>query len=172
MRRPGRDNDRWLDDKSLDRSWDERSALMARSIQAGSRVADVGAGAQSLRSALPPNCTYIPVDIVQRSLDTVVCDFNREEPPELFADYVIASGLLEYINNVSQIIKWMASTAPNVVLSYESADGQTSDYRRKSGWVNHHTGEEIREMLSDARLTVVDMAGWRRQTIYWLTSLA
>jgi hypothetical protein len=59
---------------------------MARGIRPGSRVVDVGAGAQALRSALPPHCTYVPIDIVQRTPDTVVCDLNREDPPTLFAD--------------------------------------------------------------------------------------
>jgi hypothetical protein len=161
-------NKRWLDNNSLDESWDERSSLMARHIPAGSRVVDVGAGAQALRSVLPPDCTYVPVDIVQRTPDTITCDLNREEPPALSADYLVASGLVEYINDAGRLVRWMASVAPNIVLSYEAADGESRRYRRNSGWVNDYTQGEIRELLSRNGLKVADSATWRRQTIYWL----
>jgi hypothetical protein len=160
---------RWLDDKSLDESWDERSILMAGDIRAGSRVVDVGAGAQALRSVLPPDCTYVPVDIVQRTPDTITCDLNREEPPMLSAYYLVASGVVEYINDAGRLVRWMASVAPNVVLSYEAADGESRSYRRRSGWVNDYTEGGIRELLSCNGLMVVDSATWRRQTIYWLS---
>jgi hypothetical protein len=161
-------NKRWLDDRSFDESWDERSRLMARGIRPGSRVVDVGAGAQALRSALPPHCTYVPIDIVQRTPDTVVCDLNREDPPTLFADYIVASGLVEYVKDVPQLIRWIAGVAPNIVLSYEAADGETRYYRRRSGWVNSYTEKEIRQLLGRGGLDVVDSAVWRRQTVYWL----
>lgn len=168
LRPAGRRNKRWLDNNSLDESWDERSSLMARDIRAGSRVVDVGAGAQALRSVLPSDCTYVPVDIVQRTPDTITCDLNRDEPPALSADYLVASGLVEYINDAGRLVRWMASVAPNVVLSYEPADGESRRYRRSSGWVNDYTEGEIRELLSGNGLMVVDSATWRRQTIYWL----
>jgi hypothetical protein len=168
LRRLGHGNRRWLDDSSLDESWDERSRLMARSIQPGSRVVDVGAGAQALRSALPTGCTYVPIDIVQRTPDTIVCDLNRDDLPRLAADYLIASGVLEYITDVDRLIAWMTSVAPRIVLSYETADGETRYHRRKSGWVNDYTEREVCELVRRHDLAVAESAAWRRQTIYWL----
>jgi hypothetical protein len=141
---------------------------MARGIRTGSRVVDVGAGAQALRSALPPECSYVPIDVVRRTPDTIVCDLNREEPPKLSVDYLVASGVIEYINDAARLIKWMASVAPNVVLSYEAADGESRSYRRNAGWVNDYTENEIQKLFSSNGLSVVDSATWRRQTIYWL----
>lgn len=166
--RTRRSNDRWLDGQALDESWDERSRLMARSIPAASRVVDVGAGAQALRSALPPDCIYVPIDVVSRTPDTIVCDLNRDQPPALSADYLVASGLLEYITDVPRLVSWMASTAPHIILSYEGADGQSRYYRRKSGWVNDYTNSEVRELLRRHGLSVMESATWRQQTIYWL----
>jgi len=141
---------------------------MARSIPAASRVVDVGAGAQALRSALPPDCIYVPIDVVSRTPDTIVCDLNRDQPPALSADYLVASGLLEYITDVPRLVSWMASTAPHIILSYEGADGQSRYYRRKSGWVNDYTNSEVRELLRRHGLSVMESATWRQQTIYWL----
>ena len=161
-------NDRWLDGQALDETWDERSRLMARSIPAASRVVDVGAGAQALRSALAPDCIYMPIDVVSRTPDTIVCDLNHEQPPTLLADYLVASGVLEYITDVSRLVSWMGSTAPHIILSYEGADGQSRHYRRKSGWVNDYTDSEVRELLTHHGLRVTESATWRQQTIYWL----
>jgi hypothetical protein len=166
--RTSRSNDRWLDGQALDESWDERSRLMARSIPADSRVVDVGAGAQALRSALPPDCIYVPIDVVSRTPDTIVCDLNHDQPPALSADYLVASGLLEYITDVPRLVSWMASVAPQIILSYEGADGQSRYYRRKSGWVNDYTDSEVRELLRRHGLSVVESTAWRQQTIYWL----
>jgi hypothetical protein len=166
--RTSRSNDRWLDAQALDESWDERSRLMARSIPAASRVVDVGAGAQALRSVLPPDCIYVPIDVVSRTPDTVVCDLNHDQPPALSADYLVASGLLEYITDVARLIGWMASVAPNIILSYEGADRQSRSYRRRSGWVNDYTDSEVRELLRRHGLRIVESAAWRQQTIYWL----
>jgi hypothetical protein len=168
QRRTGYSNKRWLDDSSLDESWDERPRLMARGIGPGNRVVDLGAGAQALRSDLPAGCTYVPVDVVRRTPDTIVCDLNRGDLPRLTADYLIASGVIEYITDVDRLIKWMTSVAPNVVISYEAADGQTRYHRRRSGWVNDYTNSEVRELLCRNGLAIVESASWRRQTIYWL----
>jgi hypothetical protein len=166
--RTGRSDERWLDSQALDESWDERSMLMARRIAAASRVVDVGAGAQALRSALPAGCIYLPVDLVSRTPDTIVCDLNHEAAPTLSADYLVASGLIEYIIDVPRLITWMASVAPNIVVSYEGADGQRRSYRRKAGWLNDYTNGEFRELLACHGLAVTESATWRQQSIYWL----
>jgi hypothetical protein len=166
--RTRRSNDRWLDGQALDETWDERSRLMARSIAAASRVVDVGAGAQALRSALPPDCIYVPIDLVPRTPDTIVCDLNHEQPPALSADYLVASGLVEYITDVPRLVSWMAGVAAHVILSYEGADGQSRSHRRRVGWVNDYTDGELRELLDRHGLTVAESAAWRQQTIYWL----
>jgi hypothetical protein len=168
LRRERFRNDRWLDNRSLDESWDERPKLMVRNIQPGSRVVDVGAGSQAVRSELSPDCTYIPIDIVRRTPDTITCDLNREDPPDLMADYVVASGLLEYISDVPPLIQWMVSVAPHVTLSYETGEGETRSYRRRRGWINHYTQEELLAILNNSQLNIVESARWRHQTIYWL----
>ena len=168
LRSAGRSNGRWRRDQSLDAAWDERARLMVADISAGSRVIDVGAGSQVVRGLLPEGCDYVPVDLVSRSPDTVVCDLNRDALPGLTADWLVASGVVEYVFDVDRLLGWMASAAPRIVLSYETADGQTRYYRRARSWVNDYTGEQMCALLNGHGFEVARTAKWKLQTIYWL----
>jgi methyltransferase family protein len=168
LRLAGRSNGRWRRDQSLDAAWDERAKQMVADIPAGSRVIDIGAGSQAVRGLLPAGCDYVPVDLVSRSPDTVVCDLNRDALPELTADWLIASGVLEYVFDVDRVVAWMASAAPRIALSYETADDQTRYYRRARSWVNDYTGEQMHALLAGHGLEVARTAKWKLQTIYWL----
>lgn len=166
----GQSNGHWRDDQSLDTVWDTRTKLMVRDIAAGSRVIDVGAGSQVARAMLPSGSEYVPVDMVPRSPDTIVCDLNRDTLPDLRADWVIASGVIEYVYDAARFISWLPVVAPRIVMSYEAADGQTRYYRRSQSWVNDFTSEQMLIMLRQKGLRVDDTATWKQQTIYWLTA--
>jgi hypothetical protein len=168
LRSAGRSNGRWRRDQSLDVAWDERAVLMVADIPAGSRVIDVGAGSQVVRGLLPEGCDYVPVDLVSRSPDTIVCDLNRDGLPGLTADWLVASGVIEYVFDVDRLIGWMASAAPRIALSYETADDQTRYYRRARSWVNDYTGGQMRALLNGHGFEVTRTANWKLQTIYWL----
>jgi len=168
LRWTGRSNGRWRRDQSLDVAWHERSMLMVRDIPAGSRVVDVGAGSEVVRGLLPEDCHYVPVDLVPRSPDTVVCDLNRDALPDLTANWLVGSGVIEYVFDVDRLLSWMASVAPRIVFSYELADDETRYYRRSRSWVNDFTADQMRVLLSRHGLEVVGTAQWKRQTIYWL----
>jgi hypothetical protein len=86
----------------------------------------------------------------------------------LTADWLVASGVLEYVFDVDRVVGWMASAAPRIALSYETADDQTRYYRRARSWVNDYTGEQMRALLTGHGLEVVKEAKWKLQTIYWL----
>ena len=143
---------------------------MIRDIAAGSRVIDVGAGRQVARAMLPSGSEYVPVDMVLRSPDTIVCDLNRDKLPDLHADWVIASGVIEYVHDPARFINWMSVAAPRIVMSYEVADGETKYYRRSQTWVNDFTSKQVLAVLRQQGLIVDDIATWRRQKIYWLTA--
>lgn len=168
LRWTGRSNGRWRRDHSLDAAWHERSMLMVRDIPAGSSVIDVGAGSQVVRGLLAEDCKYTPVDLVSRSPDTVVCDLNGDGLPDLTADWLVGSGVVEYVFDVDRLLSWMASVAPRIVFSYELADEETRYYRRSRSWVNDFTADQMRALLNRHGLEAVDTARWKRQTIYWL----
>lgn len=123
---------------------------MARWIPAGSWVADFGCGEQRLRGNLPENCTYIPVDYKKRSADTMVADFNAYQFPCLYVDVAFVAGVLEYITDLEWFSEQLANHAEDlIIVSYCCAEGDLGDSasRRKRGWVNDLTAEEVEQLF-------------------------
>ncbi len=114
-------NKSWKDNEYFDHSWKERIKLLSSYIDSmDNQVCDVGCGMQWLRDFLPKNIKYIPVDYVQRSDDTIVCDLNQsmdELNKEHLRDVIFLSGVLEYIENLDKFIE-VISVSNKVILSY------------------------------------------------------
>lgn len=77
--------------------------MIARYIDPGSRVLDLGAGSSALRGVLPEKCEYQPCDIVGGP-EVLRCDLNRGLWPQVtkIYDVAVVSGVLEYIRNESR----------------------------------------------------------------------
>lgn len=164
------DADHWARDDVFAPQWDDRVRLMASRIPAGAAVIDVGAGTQQLRSELPEGSTYIPVDLVARTPDTVVCDFNEDAVyPDLAADWVVASGVIEYLHDVPLFLKWVSASAPQAVVSYVVTEGPfESRLRRRSlRWVNDFDSESVVGLLEEAGMTVRDTQPYQDQLLIW-----
>lgn len=134
--------ERWRDmgDK-VSAGRDERAQIAAGFIPAGCRVVGVGCGAMMpLERHLPPETRYLPVDVVRRDARTVVVDLNVARLPDLEADYVVALGVLEYLNDVPG---FLGQIDCNAIFSYASVDLEKPRDRAASGWVNAYTTEEM-----------------------------
>lgn len=133
-------------------SWDERNRIMAGFIAAGSSVLDVGCGAQTLRQHLPPGCRYQPCDVVKSSPEVIYCDFNTGVYPEFQEpfDYVVCSGVLEYIRQPREFLQRIRPWGRVILLSYVPLPSDGSKLERMGngwGWVNHFKQEELESML-------------------------
>ena len=165
------DSSRWRQDASLAPAWEDRVALMASKIEPGRRVLDIGSGAQTTRRHLPDNCEYIPLDLVARTPETIVCDLNRDTLPALQVDWVIASGVLEYIIDIPRFLAEVASASRHAVVSYAVRNPGDSVFgRRTHGWVNDFTQEQIEALLIRYGFVVDECNQWKSQMIYWLTA--
>jgi len=136
-------------------TWDERNIIIARFIPEGSSVIDLGAGAQTLRTHLKPGCKYQPCDVVKSTPDVIFCDFNRGVFPELkeTADYVVCSGILEYIRNPKEFIGRVSKYARTLLLSYNPRmKGESRLDRMARHWVNHLTNQSLEKILDDLGL--------------------
>ena len=73
----------------------------------------------ALSEFLPLGCSYTPSDIVDRGLNTIVCDINAPTLP-LFPPHQVAvfSGVLEYVWDVPRLIKHLSPGIEMFVLSY------------------------------------------------------
>ena len=133
----------WKDIEYFDEAWKERIRRMASYVPAQSVVMDLGCGKQWLREYLD-RCEYIPVDYCSRSADTLVCDINRGEFPDMSVDVCFVSGCLEYADKPDWLVGKIAAQARLCVISYCAADGVPDPITRASlGWKNSFTKDEL-----------------------------
>src|SRR5262249_530874 len=92
---------RWsqLASRPITKSFATRADLASLFRRCGDIVCDLGAGAQPLKSFLPRNTVYIPVDCVGTIPGTHVADFNSPNfaLPSAPFNVIVALGLFPYI---------------------------------------------------------------------------
>lgn len=126
--------------------WPTRNAAVARLIEPGSSVLDLGAGAQGLRAALPDDCDYTPADLPE-------FDMNGGDWPSGWFDVVVMSGVLEYADDPEEVFERLRSLAPRAIITYahgrKNRDRDWSnltrlrftEFARRAGWVAVSRGE-------------------------------
>lgn len=90
-------------------------------------VIDVGAGSMSLGRLLNPEVRYYPVDYERHCDETLVCDLNAYQFPDIKADAAVLAGILEYLNDVDWLFDTLAERVSVIVLSYKASEGYSSD---------------------------------------------
>jgi hypothetical protein len=97
----------------------------------GTVAADWGCGKQIVRRLIPPQWTYVPYDRIIRSADTRVIDFNRETPDES-ADVVFCLGLLEYVDDLWEVLGAAIRSSRWCLFSYVKPRDEA--HRVLNGW--------------------------------------
>lgn len=162
----GSDYDRWTPIDNLVPDWDSRTFEIAKLIEDNSFVLEFGAGRQILREYLPGNCRYIPSDIVDRGNETIVCDLNGDSLPNFpICDVAVFSGVLEYVNDVPNLVDYLKQYVGTIIASYAILESNKK-YRRNYGWVNDFTTEEFIEVFTEVGFSLVHQATWRSQIIF------
>ena len=165
------DQKRWANEKSLFQSWDERTRLLADCIEPNSRVFEFGAARLALKQMLPEGCTYFHSDIAKRADDTLVADLNKELPKLPKVDYVVFSGVLEYIYDVSRILEYAARSADHILFSYATTDAFDSvNERRYNGWVSDLGSDDIAKVAEAIGYRLSVIGHWKNQTLYKFSS--
>jgi hypothetical protein len=152
---------RWQNLKNYDPGWDERTKLIGSLIPQGSRVIEFGAGRRQLELYLDSSCIYFSSDLVSRSSDTIVCNLNSSDLPnlkELKLDVAVFSGVLEYISDLDYLAKWLAQQVSVCIASYVGATSQPQTLQRiqemgrrmSFGWFNTYSDEEIETIFNRA----------------------
>ena len=114
-------------------------------------VMDIGAGPEMYIGArLPEYVDYIPVDYIKRSDATFIYDLNNYEFPDFKVETMIASGILEYLEDLDWIINKFCENCWEAIVTYPLLDQFESDPERIKHWgyVNQHQKEEIIEMFT------------------------
>jgi hypothetical protein len=152
--------------------WDWRNEIIAERVPDGSSVLDLGCGPQTLRRHLKKGCKYQPCDIIKSTPDVIFCDFNNgvyPEPGEMY-DYVISSGVFEYIRQPREFLKRIMALGREIILSYSPlVPGQSKLHRLSVNWINHFTKEEVESLFTEAGLAwEVIYTHSQAETIYTL----
>ena len=166
------DRPRWTNTRELLPEWDERTRIVARLLPVNSRVIEFGAGRRQLELQLPTGCTYIASDLVDRGKDTLVCDLNVEPRPDLSrlgVDTAVFGGVLEYIQNLEALVRWVARDVDRCVVSYECAQTRRLDRgrlyesftRARAGWVNTFHEDEFVLLFEREGFLVARRDLWR-----------
>jgi hypothetical protein len=131
---------------------------MAAYIPPNASVMDLGCGSGGLNEIVGLT-NYTGVDYRPRGENTVVCDFNKKQFPNLWRDVAFVSGCLEYVTDYRWFIAQICDKTNMCVLSYCPIETH-SDLagRRRAGWVNDLTIDEIRREFDRREFSLSDEA--------------
>ncbi len=138
--------------------WDNRYKEMITLLDPKcSTLMDCGAGNMSLRRMINTEIKYYPVDNIPRYSETIVCDFNKGNFPDIYVDTAVACGILEYITVPEVFIKNLCEHSKMVLLSYSSLNLRPDiSYRLSLGWKNHFTEGEIIKIFYQNKFILKD----------------
>lgn len=129
------DVQRWSKSNSLFDNWNERTVLLSKEILENSKVFEFGAANLFLKSVLANNCQYLHSDIVRRNEDTIIIDLNKIQPDIPEVDYVVFSGVLEYVFDPFSTLDYILHNCNCILFSYASTDNfPKTKFRRSQGW--------------------------------------
>jgi hypothetical protein len=163
---------RWRNNPQAIPSWDDRNRRVAALIPDGSRVIDIGAGAQTLKTYLGGKCRYQPCDLVKSSSDCLLCDFNKNLYPEVAGtyDYVVISGVLEYVKEPRVFLSNTLRYGEATILTYSPWDGTFASKLRRisAGWINHLRSCDLERIFMDLSIQPRQIDVWETHTILLL----
>lgn len=114
-------------------------------------VIDYGAGEMFLKTLLPAGCAeYYPIDYIRRSDETIVCDLNAGDFPDISADVAVLTGILEFVTTSESLLRHVsATTKQKIILSYMTLEKFPDiEGRRISAYVNHFTEQEVIDLMA------------------------
>lgn len=88
------------------RGWMKRAEEMVKLIPKDTTsILDIGCGEGLLKRYLSKNIKYYGLDYCKRDENTIVCDLNKENIPDLSVDMYYLAGVIDYIENIPLFIK-------------------------------------------------------------------
>jgi glycosyltransferase involved in cell wall biosynthesis len=167
----GRPNYRlWSRGHSFPPEWTARTRRIAQLIPPGTRIIEFGAGRRQLELFLDPSCRYFPSDFLSRGPGTLICDLNRRPLPDLQKlqlDIAVFAGVLEYLNDLDTVARWLADQVAVCVASYECTSDASGMARARevmtrtgNGWVSHYSQAMLIEAFTRGGFDLAGTAEW------------
>ena len=123
---------------------------MAQCIDESDRsIVDLGAGNMNLKRFLPSSMDYYPVDYKPRNPETIICDLNKDEFPNIYADVYFLCAMLYYIEDPQNLLRKTAHYAnKKILVSLHSANLISyKEIMHIHGFKNYVYVDDIRECL-------------------------
>lgn len=113
-------------------------------------VADYGAGHKFMKELISIETTYYPIDFIDRGENTIICDFNKREFPEVYSELSVCVGVLMYIKPAEELICHICEhTERWIIFSFITLEGIPDiEVRKKFGMCQHYTEQEIIDIYS------------------------
>jgi len=135
-------------------------------------VVDLGAGGMHLKKFIPSGSLYYPVDYKQRFDQTIVCDFNKKEFPEVKADVYVLCAMLYYIDDPIWLLEQSAEFASHkiIIALNNKSLVKNPEAMQTGGFKNYIFFDEIASVLkkfgfiAEKDVTLEDIA--RRYVMY------
>jgi hypothetical protein len=168
---------RWSNSGKLEGWWEARTAALARFVPNEGRIIEFGAGRCRLPHYLKPGCTYFASDIVPRTADTIICDLNRRPLPDfshLSLDVAVFAGVLEYVGDLPEVVRWLATQVTTCVVSYDAVDPPRwttnrlleLSRRRKFGYMNDYGPAQFVRVFEAQGFECAQKDLWESQELY------
>lgn len=119
-------------------------------------VVDYGEGKGSIRKYLDSSVEYYPVDYVRRSKETILCDFDKDELPNIRTESAICTATLVFLEKTERLIHHLCTyTECLIVISYVTTDKFSDvDGRRASGYRSDYSEDDIIKMFKAGGFTL------------------
>ncbi len=117
--------------------WEKRAEMMSGMIPDDvCSIMDLGCGDGKLKKYLSDKIKYIGVDYCYRDENTIVCDMNKEELPDISVDMYYLAGIVMYIDDIKHLFHQM-KRAKYILLSTISIENHLTlngrIFREESG---------------------------------------
>ena len=158
----------WADLENYRAGWSYRTEFMSTLIAPNTDVLEFGAGRRLLEPLLPEGCTYTPSDLVSRGPGTFVADLNDPDLEPLPAtDLAVFSGVVEYVDDLSRLVAYLHTSAPEVLVSYVSIESKPDVAARSElDWRHHLSASEFAAIFVHAGYQEIERHDIETQIVF------
>lgn len=138
--REWKDNEKQKIHTEADLSVLDKYRIVARLIDEDVKyIIELGAANERIREFLKTDVNYYPVDYIQYSDSTIVCDLNADEFPEIETDRnktcILCVGTLHFFFDWKDILRKSMRRADTIIVTHNDFVRINRDYRREySPW--------------------------------------
>lgn len=136
-------------------SWTSRNKLISSLIPANQSVLDLGCGAKDLLNYYTPT-KYLGVDCVDTA--DIKCDLDKELDLPTGWDYVVNSGILEYLDDIPSYLKKVSKFGSTYIFTWHPTKAKWSPNKPAI------THDEFKELVS-TMYNIIETTTWTKQII-------